>query len=186
MTPTDVTAYIDVPADLVKPLWTMYDEAFRPLATLAVQRHVMWWEEFGDLINDRNVTKLVAVDEHGPSGLALITNDLSAVPLVSPDYFAHRWPALYGQGRVWYVPFVCTRQSPAAARGVFSQLVTALIRPVRDSDGVAVMDYCDWNVDRRLPQVSGAILNRSYQGGQVTRVDSQSFWAYNLTGGDLP
>jgi hypothetical protein len=166
------------------PLWTMYHETFEPLAELAVQRHVMWWEEFVALIQDPHVTKIVATDPHGSAGLALLTNDLSAVPLVSPQYFDRRWPKLVADSRVWYVPFVCVRQDPKAVPGVFETLVSELSRPVAEANGVAVMDYCDHNRRRRLPEVSFRIMNRVHGRGTVTRIDSQSYWVYDLTAED--
>ena len=173
----------DVDNDLMKHLWELYCDTFTPLAIEAIQRHVMFWDEFVSLIGDPNVTKYLAEDEHGLAALALLTTDLTAVPLVSPDYFQHHWPELYDDRRIFYVPFVCVRQQPKAPTSTFAQLITDMSRPVAESRGIAVMDYCTANVERGLPKVSRAIISRAHgRDVPVTMADQQSFWTYDLTG----
>lgn len=50
-------------------------------------------------------------------------------------------------------------------------------------DGLAVMDYCDYNVDqRRLPQITDRLLGGSDPGTRSARVDAQHTWVLRFDG----
>src|SRR5690348_4815073 len=88
--------------------WSLYLKAFEELKTVAVQRHVMHRAEFDAVMADERVWKYRATGPDDPdvvTALATVTNDLPAMPLISPEYFAHRWPQLYAEARIWYLGF---------------------------------------------------------------------------------
>ena len=59
----------------------------------------MYRAEFHDVLADERVDKYVVTAPDGSlAALATMTNELAVVPLISPDYFAHRWPELYAAG----------------------------------------------------------------------------------------
>jgi hypothetical protein len=157
----------DLPEPLLDEAWTLYTEAFRELDALAVQRHLMYRQEFDDVVADRRVRKYLAVDDGGRlTGLATYTNHLEAMPLVSPTYFERRWPAFYAEHRIWYVGFVAVR--PSVWQG-----------------GIRVFDMCRHNVERGLQLAVAALLDR-LGGLRAERADEQSYWMYTFPDDDTP
>lgn len=179
-TTTEVTAYAVLPDSLWQPVWDMYLAAFIPTRADAAQRHVMYWEEYTDLMSDPRVTKFVAATGDRVDGVAVITNDLKAVPLIEPEFFATRHPDLYARGYVWYMVFVCTR--PKAPRGTFKALISLAAEPVRRVRGVCWMDYSQTRVDRGLPRLANAILLGDDDRAVHERGDAQTYWAYHPSG----
>src|SRR4029453_2625259 len=93
--------------DLHEAVWTMYQDCFEELNTLAVQRHLMFRNEFYALILDSRVPKYFSYDYDGSlCGVATYTNELDAVPLIAPQYFERHWPEHYAAGKIWYIGFV--------------------------------------------------------------------------------
>jgi hypothetical protein len=164
----------------VEDAWGLYHEAFQEVNALAVQRHLMYRSEFEAMMGDPRVDKYLYLDHNGClRGLATYTNDLDAVPLISPAYFARRWPEHYAQRRIWYVGFVCVASD---APGGFGEIVEALYRVVADTGGVVGLDFCQYNEQvRQLPQRVQTLLERLAADVQVERADSQSYWTYEFT-----
>ena len=85
--------------DLREQAWKLYREAFDPLRHTAVQRHVMYDDEFDAVMADARVDKYLIYDDEGTlQGLGTITNMIESMPLVSPEYFATRWPERFAAG----------------------------------------------------------------------------------------
>jgi GNAT superfamily N-acetyltransferase len=163
--------------------WQLYRSAFDELRIRAVQRHVMTRPEFDAVMDDRRITKYEVLDPDRDGrmcGLATMTNHLEAMPLISPDYFEHRWPSLFRQRHIWYVGFVGV-DPDYQGTGVFADIVGSMCRLVAGAGGVAVLDVC-----RRADQVYGlpaaiARLNDTFSdGGSHERIDEQSYWAYEF------
>ncbi|HYT09774.1 MAG TPA: hypothetical protein VEL73_03855 [Mycobacteriales bacterium] len=172
-----------IAGDAEEACWRLYTEAFDRLRTAAAQRHVMLRGEFEDVLRDERVTKYVAVDpahDRRICGLATVTNDLCAVPLVSPDFFAHRWPALYARRRIWYVGFVAIH--PDYQRGtLFAEIIADIGRMVAAAGGVAAMDVCRRTDEQlHLPRAVGRFLEFLVPGTRGVRLDEQTYWAYEF------
>ena len=167
----------------VADCWSLYQLAFDELRTVAVQRHLMLTGEFDAVLADARVTKYVGRDEDRGGrccALATVATDLSAMPLISPDYFAHRWPAHYAAGHIWYVGFVAVR--PDLQRGpLFGRIVRDVGRSAAAVGGVAVMDVSRYVSDRRrLPETLARFFSRLAPGTRGIRLDEQTFWAYEF------
>jgi hypothetical protein len=164
--------------DEIHAAWEMYVEAFREISTQAVQAHTMDWEAFVAACADRAVQKWRTFDDAGLlTGLAVVTNDLAAWPLVSPEYFKREYPQLYAQDRIWYVGFVCVRQDGALTDArTFSALVNGMKQQVRDARGLAVMDFCSVNVDRGLVRATARIAG---PGVPHRLLDAQEFHTWD-------
>jgi hypothetical protein len=160
--------------------WELYERAFGDLRIRAVQRHVMLRDEFDQVLADTRVTKYVGVEDGACSALATVATELEAMPLVSPEYFAHRWPQLYAAGHIWYVGFVVIR--PDLQRGpLFGQIVRDVGAAAAAVGGVAAMDVSRHVArQRRLPEALARYFTRLAPGTHVTRLDEQSFWAYEF------
>jgi hypothetical protein len=171
-----------LPDAMLDEAWRLYAQAFEELRAVAVQRHVMTRVEFDEQMADPRIHKYLVrhPDEEHLAALATITNDLDAVPLISPDYFRHRWPAQYAERRIWYVPFNAIHPDHRGS-GIFELIVEAMhevVGPRRP--GIVGLDFCRRNEERyKLPQ---AIHNALDRLGTVHshRVDSQAYWCYEL------
>jgi hypothetical protein len=163
-------------------LWGLYQRAFDDLRVLAVQRHIMIRDEFDAVMADERVDKYVVTDADGTvAALATMTNELTAVPLISPEYFAHRWPDLYTKQRVWYVGFVAVE--PAfQAQGVMQRIIDRMCAEVDgDAGGVICLDVCEYReTAQRLPTAIEGQANRSTPGITRIRLDAQVYWGYEF------
>ncbi len=169
-------------AHLLPRAWAMYWDAFNQLNAEAVQRHLMRRHEFDQVMADGRVQKYLCFDDTDTLvGLATYTNQLDAVPLISPAYFARRWPDLFDEHRIWYCGFVSV--APAAqATGPFQALVESMWRQADDTAGVIVLDLCRRNADRGLAQTIPLMLGRLAGTVRTERLDEQSYWMYEFPG----
>lgn len=179
-----VDVYPVVPGEWRGPAWRFYRDTFTPLAVRAVQRHVLHEQEFDELIADPRIDKYLAVRDGQVVGLSAMTADLEAVHLISPEYFAHRWPDLYAQRRILYCVFVGVHPDPEAGRGVFVALQDRMYtRQVAPARGVCVLDISTWNEEELdLPRVIESIMNKVAGAATARRLDSQSYWLYEFPG----
>ena len=162
--------------------WRLYGRAFDDLRVLAVQRHIMHRPEFDALMADDRVNKYLVTDDDGAlAAVATMTNDLFAVPLISPEYFEHRWPLLYAKRRVWYVSFVAV--DPAYQnRGVMQLVVDRMCtEPTGEEGGVICLDACEYReTAQHLPAAIERQANRTSPGVTRVRLDSQVYWGYEF------
>jgi len=171
-------------------LWALYERAFDDLRTLAVQRHVMNHAEFAALMADERVEKFVVTADDGAlAALATMTNDLPVLPLISPEYFAHRWPELYAAGRVWYVSFVAVDPVHHNA-GVMNRIIDRMCQQAGSTGdgpadggvgGVICVDICEYReFEQKLPTAIERQAGRHTPGVQRQRLDAQVYWAYEF------
>lgn len=182
VTKLDSTAVLEV-VDRVggedrEEAWQLYCDAFRDLNAMTVQRHLMTRVEFDEVMADRRVEKYLARERGGRLvGMSTYTNILEAMPLISPAYFARRWPRLYAARKIWYCGFVAV---PGHDHGVFGALVTEMYRAAEDHGGVIALDMCRYNIERhRLDRAVKIMLTR-ISGGQVRaeEADAQTYHIY--------
>lgn len=158
--------------------WDLYRTAFEDLNAMTVQRHLMTRSEFTEVMLDRRIEKYRATDDAGQLvGLSTYTNVLEAMPLISPAYFARRWPRLHAAGKIWYCGFVAVPNHDA---GVFSDLVTAMYREAEQHGGVIALDICRYNIDRHHLDRAIQLMLHRISDGQVRceEADAQVFEIY--------
>lgn len=176
-----MTTYIDVRASLSDETrmtaYKLYAELFTPINELAAQRHLMTEVEFGEVTSDERVTKYLAYDDDTDElvGMSTMTNDLDAVPLISPPYFRRNFPGLYERGEIWYVGFV-----GAARAGVFSMLVAEMYP--RTAAGIVCMDFCGYRQFEGLHETTRHMLRRLAGDTWLRRLDEQATYAYRYDG----
>jgi GNAT superfamily N-acetyltransferase len=174
----EVTEKLD--ARLLDAAWRLYIEAFDELRSVAVQRHLLYRNEFDDMMRDGRVTKYLSFDAAGNlSGLATYTNEVTAFPLISPEYFARRWPEHFAQKRIWYVGFMAVHPKQRR-RGTFDKLVEALYRTATAEHGMVVLDMCRRNEIYGLPHAIESVLGRLTPQVRTKRMDEQSYWLYEF------
>jgi hypothetical protein len=174
----EVTA--EVRRNVIDAAWKLYREAFDELRLTAVQRHLMFRTEFDDVMRDTRIRKYVCYDDPGEmTGLSTFTNDLDAMPLISPDYFQHRWPIRFAEKRIWYVGFVAVHPAHRGT-GAFEGLVEAMYHTIAGQHAVVGLDMCRRNEDHGLPDAIQAVLVRLATGVRHQRIDEQSYWLYEF------
>ncbi|MFP5336165.1 MAG: hypothetical protein ACLGIV_12730 [Actinomycetes bacterium] len=202
---TDVVKRATLEGPLREAAWALYLETFDELRTTALQRHLYTREEFDAVMDDERVVKYVGRRLRGPDdgvslgdtdgadvaglcALATFTDDLTTMPLISPDYFAARWPEHYARGRCFYIGFVAVHPDYHGT-GVFSDIVSDMTTTVSEASGVAVLDVCHRNSERyRLPYAILRIARSRVDSVTGTPVDTQTYWAYEapVATGALP
>lgn len=177
MTTIEVIGKLDM--HLADRCWRLYYDAFVELNAYAVQRHLMTVREFDEVMTDPTVAKYLARDDAGTlAGLATYTNELHAMPLISPAYFERRWPKLYTEGKIWYCGFVAVAPGSGDA---FGALVEAMARVAIDDGGIIALDMCRFNDEgRRLSRVIPLMLHRIAGEVRTERMDDQSYWLYEF------
>ena len=167
--------------DFLEPAWRLYDDAFRELNALAVQRHLMYRSEFDEVMRDARVQKYLCLDDDGTLvGLSTYTNNLSAMPLIAPEYFQRRWPDLFQQHKIWYCGFVAVLPGGREKRA-FADLVEAMYLVAANQNGIIGLDFCGFNDERRnMSRVIRLMLNRLSGGVKAECMDQQSYWLYQF------
>lgn len=170
-----------VSGDLAENAWKLYLQAFDDLRYLAVQRHVMLPSEFDDVMADSRVEKYLLVDDDGVlQAMSTMTNRLHAMPLVSPEYFARRWPERYQAGLVYYIGFLAVHPD-CHGTGVFGDLVRAMTEPVSQREGLAVIDVCTYNKDRlHLPRAIRWLASTWATSVEMADLDAQTYIGYDF------
>ena len=177
----DVEVLPVLPANLLDDAWDFYQDTFYDLRQLAANRHLMYRHEFDAMMADKRADKYLARDaEGGIVGLGVMTVELDAVSLISPEYFEYHWPDLYAEKRLFYVVFVGAK-SGARGTGVFISLLRSMYQAIGAADGKVFVDICSYNEERHsLPRMIAMILGRVAGRAQPTRLDAQSFWLYEF------
>lgn len=167
---------------LLSSAWTTYVAGMTEVNSLAAQRHLMTGDEFDDVMLDMRIMKYVSFGEDGTlRGLATLTNDLDAVPLVSSAYFARQWPEHFRERRVYYIPFTVVHPDHRKS-SAFVELALAMGHEVNNHRGIVGLDVCRHNDEmHQFPQAIGSIASRNFRA-TTERVDEQSTWVYDFPG----
>jgi ribosomal protein S18 acetylase RimI-like enzyme len=169
-----------VQAELLDPAWRLYNDAFDELRSSAVQRHLMYRDEFDEQMRDVRVQKYLSFSDNGKlDGLATFSNHLDAVPLISPEYFQQRWPIHFAEHRIWYVGFIAVHPSDRRS-GTFQRLVETMYQKVAGKRAIVALDMCRRNAEFGLPRAIETVLTKISDGVRTQRVDEQSYWLYEF------
>ena len=133
--------------------WSFYDRAFEALRVRAAQRHALTRDEFDDQMIDSRVTKHIVYDTgngNTPVGMTTLTNDLKAVPLISPEFYEARWPQFYAEQKIWYVGFMAI-DPDYHGTGVLAQMIGSMCSVIPPRGGVVAADICKFNEEAMHP-----------------------------------
>jgi len=149
--------------------WSFYDRAFEGLRSRAAQRHAQTQSEFDDQMGDK------------PVGMTTLTNDLSAVPLISPEFYQARWPQFYAAQQIWYVGFLAV-DPDYFGTGVLAQMINSICAVIPQQGGVIAADICQFNQDAlMLPETFGRLAGTFNRRVEKQRLDTQVYWGYEFT-----
>ena len=165
---------------VVDDLWRLYERSFDQLRVLAVQRHLLDKCEFAAALADPRVLKLIACDRGQPCGIVTLTNELEAMPLVSPDYFADRWPDLFRRNLIWYIGFLFVDPDHRCSSAL-SALIGGMCAQVSSTGGIIAADFCQHNERAlRLPALLSRVARGFNPGMTSQRLDAQTYWAFEF------
>lgn len=163
-------------ADRAAALYPGYLAAFAHLRTEAAARHVLEEGEFTADMADPRIVKYTAW--HSPTepvAMATLTNELDAVPWISPDFFAARWPEHAARSAIYYLGFALA----VPGRGQFKllyRLLEEIARPIAAERGVLAYDVC--TVNERALQFGRRAANglARFAPVQVSVADTQIYY----------
>ena len=168
-----VTNQKTIDADLVELFYKLYAGAFTPIASLAAARHVLSFDEFAEEMADERIDKHVYWSEFGePVALATYTRDLSAIPWISPAFYARRFPEHAARDAIVYMGYSLVHPDHQG-KGMMSVLLEDNIATVRAVDGIGVFDVCAYNDERQIGYLRKMIATM----GTVEPVDTQTYYA---------
>jgi hypothetical protein len=161
--------------------YTVYVAAFGPLRTNAAARHLLTADEFADEMTDERIEKYVARGEDGePVALTTLTTDFTAVPWISPDYYAARYPDHFARGALFYLGYTLVHPEHER-RGVFARIAARIVRRLSEARAVCAFDVCGYNDDVHGIGKSIAALSRSLDMSMDT-IDVQTYYAATFNG----
>lgn len=174
----------------------LYSRAFDPMKTHAAARQVLTRAEFFAHLADPRVDKYVARESGSePVGVTTLTKHLEAVPWISSEYFAARYPEEWSRNAVYYLGFTLyhplTRHgglvrggqeesSPIASIRFLEALIQAGIEPLAAEGAVIAYDVCTYNNEvLNLPDRISEVLNR-YTTVDVEVLDTQVYYGVSF------
>lgn len=161
--------------------YELYLTAFGPMRTRAAARHVLREDEFTADLLDPRVEKHVAWDADGaPVGLTTLTNDLSAVPWISPEFFAAQYPEHSARGAVYYLGF--TLVDPRA-RGalVFRDMMGQVLERLVSERAVVACDIAAYNNTTHSFDANLVSMLTATAEVNVEVLDTQTYYAAEFT-----
>jgi hypothetical protein len=173
-----VTVETTIDAEAIDAFYALYAAAFGPLSTLAAARHLLTAEEFAEEMTDERIDKYVVRDEHGvPIALTTIATDLTAVPWISPEFYAERYPEQYARSAVYYLGYTLVRPEHAGRR-VFTMMIERVERRMAEERAVCGLDVCAYNDGRQIGRHLAGL--GASAGARVERLDVQTYYAANF------
>ncbi len=125
--------------------YELYSLAFEPLKKLSAARQVLTRAEFVEQMRNDRVAKLVAWGDDGkPLGLTTLSNDLTTVPWISPEYFQDHYPEHWARGAVYYLGFTLAHPSQRHRRFV-ETLIKVGMQEAVTKNAVIAYDVCAHN-----------------------------------------
>jgi hypothetical protein len=171
-----VTVEQTLPAAVVDAFYPMYVAAFDPLRTMAAARHVLSPEEFAEEMADPRIDKYVVWDdEDAPMAMTTLATDLAAVPWISPEYFAAKYPERLARGAVFYLGY--TLVAPGRRRpGVLPLMIDRMMRRLIEADAVCGFDMCAHNDANGIGRQVAALCRAG--NADIAKLDTQTYYSF--------
>ncbi len=181
-----ITRETTVGEELAKKYWLIYKAAFEPLKVLSPCRQSFNEEEFMEEMTDERVLKFVLWDDEGDAvAMSMVAVDLSALPWISPEYFAARFPEQFAAGTIYYFGTILVPPEHQN-RGYMEMLLEELENFVVRNDGIAAFD-CYGGVNGSvgnnewLPEAIRETTARQADLDCI-ELEPQHYWAYPARG----
>ena len=163
--------------------YALYADTFAPMATKAVNRHVLYEHEFMDVMSDKRIDKYLAVDEDTGEaiGMCTLTNHLETVTWVSAEYFNHHYPEHAARQAIYYLGFSLAKPRRRREQ-VFTELITAVSETLAEERAMCGYDICAYNNEvLHLGDAVEAMVS-SVAHVDIRALDTQTYYAAISTG----
>jgi hypothetical protein len=165
--------------DVIAVFYPVYVAAFDALRSRAAARHVLTAEEFAGEMVDRRIEKYVVWDDDGgPLALTTLATDLAAIPWISADYYAARFPDAATKGVLFYLGYTLVDRSRRRP-GALMLMVQQLERRLVESRGVIAFDICGYNDARGVGRRVAELFRPA---DRVETLDTQTYYAADFRG----
>lgn len=175
-----VTVDSTVDVHTAETLWTLCGSSFASLQDKAAARQLLSRAEFELEVLDPRVTKYIARTDSGQIiGLCTLSNDLTTVPWVSPEFYAARYPAYLARGAVFYCGVAMVHSDEARLTGAFAAMVSTFGRDIAAANGILAADMCRFNVD--VVQLASAVtgmMKQAWGAANLVELDRQIYLAW--------
>jgi len=175
-----VTKETVVEGQVAFDFYHLYLESFTALETEAVARHVLTLPEFVDEMRDPRIVKYIAWSDGEAVGLTTLARDLSAVPWISPGYFAHHYPEQYSRGAVYYLGLTLVHPAHRGSH-TYQAMFIEMSDLVLTGSTVVAWDMCAANDDRGFMRDGKEFVARVADAG-VEVVDTQTYYVGTFNG----
>lgn len=143
--PWRFTCQPQIDEEYIQQFFDLYEIAFAPLVTLSAARQVLTHEEFQGQMQDPSVDKYIAWDDASePIGLITLTNNLLAIPWISPQFFAARYPEQWARNAFYYLGFALAHPSMRHQRFVETMIAVGMEK-LQAERAVMAYDVCAFN-----------------------------------------
>ena len=174
-----VTAETTVDAETAEALWEMYYLSFEALQTRAAARQLLTRSDFDLEVLDARVTKYIARGADGTLlGLATLSNDLTTVPWISPEFYEVHYPVHVARKAVYYCGLAMVHPDARNTRA-FAQMVSAFGRDIAAAKGILAADMCRFNIDGlELARMVTLMMKRAWGSANQVELDRQVYMAW--------
>jgi hypothetical protein len=170
-----------LPEQVSAVLYRIYMSAFDPLRTRAAARHMLTAAEFAAEMKDPRIDKYVVWNtDDVPIGLTTLTCDLSAIPWVSKEYYASRYPDAAAAGQLFYLGYILV-ESPYRRSAAMIMMTSEVNRRLSLAHGVLGFDMCGYNDASGIGRHAKKLLAAS---DRIERLDVQSYYGADFRGVD--
>ena len=177
--PLVVTSEWTVDSDIAEALWDLYAISFEPLQHRAAARQLISRADFDLEVLDPRVTKYIARIGTGRIvGFCTLSNDLTTVPWISPEFYQARYPSHSARRAVFYCGIAVVHPDARSTRA-FAEMVSAFGRDIAAADGILAADMCRFNVDVvQLTRTVSSMMERAWGSAKLVELDSQMYMAW--------
>jgi hypothetical protein len=180
----EITVEHTVDQPLIDDFYGLYVAAFEPIRTKAAARHMLTADEFADEMTDPRIDKYMVWDADGDAiAMTTVTLDLAAVPWVSAEFFAERFPQHIARGALFYLGYTLVRPN-VAPQGTWLTMMDKVVQRFVDERGVCVFDVSTYNDERAVGRFVRA-LPETY-GAVVVTLDTHRYFALDYSATDTP
>lgn len=174
----NITVESKIAEEHVAGFYELYAAAFGPLQTLAAARHMLSAEEFAAEMADERIDKYVAWNDAGePVAMTTFTADLSAVPWISPMFYAFRYPDEAARGALFYLGYALVDRTRADS-STYPAMTQRIVERVGAVRGVCIFDVCAYNNGRSVGRLWEKTVSRGV--AKVEAIDTQTYYAVDF------
>ena len=164
-------------------LYRIYTSAFDPLRTLAAARHMLSVEEFMVEMKDPRIDKyIVWGGDDAPIAMSTLTSDLSAIPWVSKEYYASKYPDAAAAGLLFYLGFILV-ESPYRRSNAVRMMTDQINRRLSEAEGVLGFDLCGYNDASGIGRYTKSLFASS---NALKSLDVQTYYGADYRGITVP